>query len=297
MYAGSMGLLGGLESLSATEAPIPSRALGNTGKEVSVIGLGGAIAVAGDEDSAGVIVERALDLGITYIDTASQYGPSEANIGRVLADRRDEAFLASKTDDRSYDGTMRQFEQSLANLRTDYLDLYQLHAIHDRHTWEEVRGDGGALRALERLRDEGSIGAIGVTSHKNAPLLAEILTAYPFDCVLMSLNAGDRHYDSMIEHALPAAMDRGIGVIAMKVAAYDGRIFRDDGVSSMEEALGYVLSHDVSTAIIGISSPAELEENARIAREFTPFDRDTLADLEQRTAHYETDINFFKHHW
>ena len=296
-YAGGMGLLGGLHPLCSSERPLPSRPLGKTGKEVSIVGLGGSIAVAGDEETAAHIVEQALDLGITYIDTASQYGPSEANIGRVLSDRRDEAFLASKSDDRSYDGTMRQFEQSLSDLHTDYLDVYQLHGIHDRQTWEDVQRADGALKAVETLRDEGSIGAIGVTSHKNASLLGEILDAYPFDCVLMSMNAGDRHYDSMIKHALPVARERGIGIIAMKIAAYDGRIFRDGGVTSMEEALGYVLSQDISTAIVGISSTDELDENASIARAFTRFDRDALADIEARTADYETEVNFFKHQW
>ena len=295
--AGGMGLLRSPRQLHAGSDAIPSRAFGSTGKSVSMIGLGGAISVAGDEDRAAQIVNRALDLGVTYVDTAAQYGPSEANIGRVLADRRDEAFLASKTDDRSYDGTMRQFEQSLSNLRTDYLDLYQLHAIHDAQTWHDVRRNDGALKALESLRDDGSIGAIGITSHRNAALLGEMLDAYPFDAVLMSLNTGDRYHDSMIENALPVARQRGIAVIAMKVAAYDGRIFRHGGITSMEEALGYVLSHDVATAIIGISSTDELEENARIAREFTPLGEAALADLEKRTAGYERDVNFFKHEW
>lgn len=296
-YAAGMGLVPGLRAHAQRGESMPRRELGSTGEEVSILGLGGAIAVAGGKERAVEITERALDLGVNYIDTASQYGPSEANIGSVMRARRKEAFLASKTDDRSRDGTLRQFEQSLDNLQTDYLDLYQLHAVHSRSAFETARGDGGAIAALQELREQGAVRFLGITAHKNAPLLAEILAEYPFDCVLMSLNAADRHHDSMIENALPVARERGMGIIAMKVASYDGRIFREGGVSSMTEALGYTLSHPVTSAIVGISSVAELEENARIARRFEPFSEDRMAELEARTASYSDDANFFKYYW
>ncbi len=276
---------------------LPKRVLGRTGEEVGVLGLGGAIAVAEDRERAAAIVERALDLGVNYIDTAAQYGPSEANIGAVLKNRRAEAFLASKTHDRSYDGTMRLFERSLERLQTDYLDLYQLHAIHTEATWATVKDAGGALAAVRRLREEGAVRYIGISGHKNSPFLGKLLEEEPFDCVLLSLNAGDRHYDSMIENALPVAERRELGVIAMKVASYDGRIFREDGVRSMREALGYVLSFPVSTAIVGVSSVAELEENVAIATEHERLSEGELAKLEQRTAAYQREVNFFKHDW
>ncbi|MFP4432088.1 MAG: aldo/keto reductase [Spirochaetaceae bacterium] len=277
--------------------PIPSRALGKTGLEVSILGLGGAVAVAESPDRAEAIISRAIDLGINYIDTAHQYGPSEANIGRVMRRRRGEVILASKTDDRTYDGTMRQFEESLRRLQTDYLDLYQLHAMHSEGDLDAALGKGGAVEAIEKLREEGVVRHVGITAHKNSRFLASALRRYPFDCVLLSLNAGDVHHDSMIENALPVANEREMGVIAMKVCAYDGRIFRDDGLSTMREALGYTLSHPVSTAIVGISTLAELEENARIAREFRPFPPEELRRLEGLTRAYAGEANFFKHRW
>ncbi|MFP4066666.1 MAG: aldo/keto reductase [Spirochaetaceae bacterium] len=296
-WAAGMGLVPGIRAHARRREAMPRRSLGDTGERVGILGLGGAIAVAGDRDRAAKIVARALDLGVSYIDTASQYGPSEANIGRVMRERRNEAFLASKTDDRSRDGTLRQFEQSLRNLQTDYLDLYQLHAIHDRAAFETARRPDGALTALEELREQGAVRYLGITAHKNAALLAELLSEYPFDCVLMSVNAADRHFDSMIKHALPVARDRNMGIIAMKVASYDGRIFRRGGISSMEEALGYTLSNPVSTAIVGISSMRELEENVRIAREFEPFSDETMAELEARTESYSEEASFFKLRW
>ncbi len=280
-----------------SDGDIPRRALGRTGLEVSVLGLGGAIAVAQSPDRAEPIIERAIDLGVNYIDTAHQYGASEANIGRVMRRRRGEVILASKTDDRTYDGTMREFEESLRRLQTDYLDLYQLHAIHSERDLDAALGRQGALKAIERLRDERVVRHVGITSHKHSRLLATAIARHRFDCVLLSLNAADVHDDSMIENALAAATGRKMGVIAMKVCAYDGRIFRDGGISTMREALGYTLSHPVSTAIVGISTVAELEENVRLAGEFEPLPLEELRRLEGLTRPYARQANFFKHEW
>ncbi|TVR29807.1 MAG: aldo/keto reductase [Spirochaetaceae bacterium] len=281
----------------SSAASVPRRRLGATGEEVSIIGLGGAIAVARERERAAEIVDRALDLGINYIDTAAQYGPSEANIGSVMRHRRGQAFLAGKSHNRSYDGTMRLFERSLSRLQTDYLDLYQLHAIDSQEALDEVSADNGALAAMRSLKEQKAVRYLGITSHKNARFFGQVLERYPFDCVLLALNCADRHYDSMIEHALPAARARGMGIAAMKVAAYDGRIFREDGIRTMEEALGYVLSHPVHTAVVGVSSVEELEQNAAIAHSFSRFSPDRMRELEQRTAHYQRDVNFFKHQW
>lgn len=296
-FLSRFGLPADLPAQNRTASPLPRRRLGATGEEVSILGLGGAIAVAGDRARAEAIVDRALDLGVNYIDTAAQYGPSEENIGSVMRRRRAEVFLASKTHDSGYDGTMRLFERSLRRLQTDYLDLYQIHGLHSDSMLQAVRGEAGALKALERLKAEGAVRYLGVSAHKNAELIPRVLESFPFDCALISLNAGDRHIDSMIEYALPAARRRRLGIIAMKVAAYDGRIFREGGVASMEEALGYVLSHPVSTAIVGIGSIAQLEQNAAIAREFRPFSRTLMREIEERTASYHEEINFFKHLW
>ncbi len=276
---------------------LPRRTLGNTGEEVSALGLGGAIAVAEDPQKAADIVNRALDLGVNYIDTAAMYGDSESNIGKVMNKRRREAFLASKTDELNYDGTMRLLEKSLRQLQTDYLDLYQLHGIHDREMLEDALRDDGALAAIREMQEQGVVKYAGLTSHKNAEFLKEALDEYPFDCVLMSINAGDVYRDSMIEKALPVAVRKKMGIVAMKVASYDGRIFKEGGIESMEQALGYVLSHPVSTAIVGVSSVSELEENARIAREFKQFSEKKLKEIEELARPYEKDINFFKYRW
>jgi aryl-alcohol dehydrogenase-like predicted oxidoreductase len=279
---------------------IPHRKLGKTGYAVSIYSLGGESTVeqSSRADEAEAIINRAIDLGVNYIDTAPAYGSggSESNIGRVMEYRREEVFLASKTPDRTYDGTMRQVENSLKRLRTDHLDLYQLHNIRTADDLNRVFADNGAVKALEELKSQGVIRFAGITGHKDPDLLLQGIRQYPFDCLLMSFNAGDIHYASFRQNLLNEAVKLDMGIIAMKVAAV-GRIFREGGLSSMKQALGYVFSFPVSTAIVGISNVAEVEENARIAADFKPLDDAELKQLESLTAAYADDANFFKHHW
>lgn len=276
------------------------RKLGKTGYSVSIFSLGGESAVerSNHPAEAEAIVNLALDLGVNYIDTAPAYGSggSENNIGRVMAYRRKETFLATKTGDRTYDGTMRLVEKSLARLKTDYLDLYQLHDMQTREDLRQVLAEDGAIKALEQLKGDKVILNMGLTGHKDPALLLKAIKEYPFDCLLISLNAGDPHYRSFKKELLPEAVKQNLGIIAMKVTAV-GRIFRNEGITSMEQAFGYTLTHPVSTAIVGISTLAELEENTRIAREFKPFSEEEIKDLEILTASYADEANFFKHHW
>ena len=276
------------------------RKLGKTGYLVSIFSLGGESAVerSNHPAEAEAIVNRALDLGVNYIDTAPAYGMggSESNIGRVMTYRRKEVFLTTKTGERSYDGTMRQVEKSLARLKTDYLDLYQLHDMQIREDLKQVLAEGGAIKALEQLKSEKVILNMGITGHKDPALLLQAIKEYSFDCLLFSLNAGDPHYRSFKQELLPEALRQNLGVIAMKVTAV-GRIFRKEGIATMEQAFGYTLTNPVSTAIIGISTMAELEENVRIAKDFKPFTEEEINHLETLTSPYAEEANFFKHHW
>jgi len=278
--------------------PVPRRYLGKTGLTVSILGLGGAIAVAqnNQEKEAEAIVNRAIDMGINYIDTAPTYGHSEKNIGRVIAGRRREVCLASKTEERTYEGAMKDFERSMQNLGTDYLDLLQLHGVHREEDWQELQRSNGAIKALEELKYYGNVGHLGITGHKNASLLKQTIKEYPFDCVLMTVNCGDVHEDSFIKEVLPVAQEKEMGIIGMKVASY-GRIFRENAISSMGPALNYALTHPVSTAVVGVSDIAELEENVGIAKNFVPLTEEKMKELEDLTYSYKREVNFFKYEW
>ncbi|TVR68372.1 MAG: twin-arginine translocation signal domain-containing protein [Spirochaetaceae bacterium] len=279
---------------------MPCRPLGRTGAKVALFSLGGEATVQNRQRrrDATAIINRALDLGVNYIDTSPTYGGggSESNIGDVLQDRREEVFLATKTHSRTYDGTMRLVEESLKRLRTDRIDLYQIHNVRLPSDLATALGPGGALKALEELRSAGVIRFTGITGHRDPDVLLRGIREYPFDSLLMTLNAADIHERPFQKELLREAVRREMGVIAMKVTAV-GRIFREGGITSMEEALGYTLSFPVSTAIVGVSNLRELEQNVQVARRFTPYAEAEKARIESLTLPYAAEGNFFKHHW
>ena len=279
---------------------LPRRRLGKTGLEVGLFSLGGeaTVQVRARRDAAEKIINRALDLGVNYIDTSPTYGGggSESNIGEVMAYRRDDVILATKTHERTYDGTMRLFEESLGRLQTDYLDLYQIHNVRTASDLDRALGRNGAVRALEELKQQGAIKFAGITGHKDPQLLLRGIREYEFDTILMSLNAADIHYRPFQYELLETAAEKEMGIIAMKVTAV-GRIFQENGVSSMDQALGYVLTLPVHTAIVGISTEREVEENVRLAREFVPLADAEMRRLAELTASYQREGNFFKYHW
>jgi aryl-alcohol dehydrogenase-like predicted oxidoreductase len=225
------------------------------------------------------IVNQAIDLGVNYIDTSALYGngASELNIGTVMKERRDEVFLASKSHDYTYDGTMALVEQSLRRLQTDHLDLYQHHFLGRLGQLEQLQQKHSARQAFERLRDEGVIRYIGVTGHSSR-VLADALEDYPYDCALITLNAARAVMDDPedLERFFRLAREKEVGVIAMKVVERGALIARG---LDIRQLLPYVLSYPVSTAIVGISEVSHLEENVRIARAFEPLSEEAMAEI------------------
>jgi len=261
--------------------PIPKRPLGRAGHQVTIFGLGGLFTVARHDrhDEAVEIVNRAMDLGVNYIDTSALYGhgASELNIGTVMKERRDEVFLASKSHDYTYDGTMALVEQSLRRLQTDYLDLYQHHFLGQLGELEQLQKKHSARQAFERLRDEGVIRYIGVTGHSSR-LLADALEDYPYDCALITLNAAQEVMDDPedLDRFFRLAQEKGVGVIAMKVVVRGALIERGLDIRRL---LPYVLSYPVATAVVGITDIAHLEENVRVASAFEPLSEKEMADI------------------
>ncbi|MBI5009794.1 MAG: aldo/keto reductase, partial [Bacteroidia bacterium] len=272
--------------------------------------LGGQATVEtpGKEDLAVQIINKALDLGINYVDTAAGYGratptltkaeargTSERNIGQVMKTRRKEVFLASKTDDRTYDGSMRLIEKSLKNLQTDHLDLWQVHNVKKAEITELDKwfSDGGVIKAMEKMKDQKVIRFIGFTGHEGPDVLKAMADRYPFDNVLVALNAADKHYDPFIEKFLPTAVSKKMGIVGMKIPARD-RIFAHGGIITMKEAMEYVMTLPISTIIVGLDDIAQLEENIKIAENFKPLSADQMLAIEDKTKPYYKDIMFFK---
>jgi aryl-alcohol dehydrogenase-like predicted oxidoreductase len=282
---------------------MPTNAFGKTGFKVGILSLGGQATVetAGMETEAEAIVDRAIDLGINYIDTAAAYGRglSQKNIGRVMKTRRKEVWLSTKTHNRTYDGSMQLLEESLKSLQTDYLDLWQLHNIKTQDQMDEIFSKNGAMKALEKAKDEGIVRHLGITGHYEPIVLMNAIKNYPFSAILMALNAADPHYLSFKRFLLPEAQKRGIAIIGMKVATR-GRMLscwappplteqpermatKLPGTISIKEALTYNMSLPVSTTIIGVDSVAQIEENVKIASGFSPLSTKEMDDIEFKT--------------
>ena len=306
---------GPIELLSACKSPtgtskMPLRPLGKTGHKVGVYSLGAQATVEtpGKEELAFEIVNKAIDLGINYIDTAAAYGrstetisrrdamgTSERNVGRVMKTRRSEVFLASKTHDRSYDGSMRLLEQSLKNLQTDHLDLWQVHNLRaaEKDKLDAYFADDGVIKAMEKAKAEGMVKNLGITGHEDPEVLSMMAKRYDFDNVLVAINAADKYYQSMIENFLPLAVEKEMGIVGMKIPARD-RIFDHGGIISMKEAMEYVISLPVSTVVIGIDEIAELEENIKIAQEFKQLSADEMLAIEEKAKPHYEHLQFFK---
>lgn len=239
------------------------------------------------------MIHRALDVGVNYCDTAPAYDGSLDYYGAALGERRREVFLASKTHDRTRDGSLRLLDESLRRLRTDRLDLWQLHDLRTRQDIDRIFSKGGAIEALVRAREEGRVRFLGLTGHHDPSILVEAMRRFDFDTLLVALNAADVHRLSFIKSVLPEAMRRGLGVIGMKVCAQGALL--SGGTLSMNDAMSYVLTlPGVSTTIVGCKTPGEVDENARIARDFIALEDSKLRALEERTRPQADTFTYYK---
>lgn len=272
---------------------ISTRPLGKTGRHVTLFGLGGegVLRTWGQDKAAARVISRALDQGVTYCDSAPAYAGCLDYFGATLGERREQVFLASKTHDRSRDGSLKLLDQTLARLRTDHLDLWQLHDLRTMDDLNRIFGKGGASEALVQAKAEGRVKHLGITGHHDPAILLEAMRRFAFDTVLVAINAADVHRLPFIATVVAEAHKQNMGVIAMKVCA-QGRVLTQ---LSMAEALGYVWSiPGVSLAIVGCETPAEVDENAEIARAFQPFGHEKLRELEARTAREALQMGYFK---
>ena len=318
--ASIVGSLAELPVNPKTQSSMPTRNLGKTGYKVGIFSLGGQAALEkpNNFDVAVPIIERSLDLGVNYLDTSSIYGGperwSEQYYGRVLKNRRHEAFLATKTKERTREGSLRMIEKSLKLLNTDHVDLWQLHDVGLPEDVDAIFAKGGAMEALIEMQDQKVVRFLGVTGHYRPEALVDAINRYPFDAILMAMNAADSHIHSFTEQLLPLAVEKQMGIIGMKVPAR-GRLLTSwtpppleeqqhswegsaiatrPGVISMREAMHFTLTHPVSTVIIGCDNVAQLEENVKIARDFTPFSNAQMASINALAAPVAKQSLFFR---
>ena len=294
------------------KAVLPKRVLGRTGVKVSILAMGGGSRFLAyhDEDKALEALNRAIDLGITYIDTGYSYGKglSESRVGKVLKTRRHEMFVATKVDDRKGDDAMAIIEGSLKRLQTDQIDLLHIHQLMDDDDLANIEAKDGVLNTLLKLRDQKVARFIGITCHHNPEVLKKALERHDFDCTQMALNAAlvgmkpgtgtmvinQAMKPSFQTIALPVANRKNMGVIAMKVLAADGLA----GQATPEKLLYYSLSLPVSLAVVGMPNLQMIEENTRMARAFKPMPEGEMESLAQALSSRNKlalDL-YFQHH-
>ncbi len=276
-------------------AALEGRPLGDTAVAVSLLGLGGnrLLTKRDGRREAVRLVGRALDLGVTFFDTARLYASSEIFLGEGLEGRRDGIFLASKTHARGREAARAQLHETLRRLRTDRLDLWQL---HDVRTDEEIRrifGAGGAMEALVEAREAGLVRYLGVTGHRSPEVIRRCLETFDFDTVMIPVNPAERHYKSFLTSVLPVAADAGVGVIGM-YAYWGGLVSRLDWFETVEPFLRFALSQPVSTVLVGCDSVRQLEENVRYASRFAPMARSEADALVRRMAPNASRLMYYK---
>jgi uncharacterized protein len=251
---------------------LPSRTLGRTGAKVSILafGCGSRFLMYKDEESATAILNRAIDSGITYLDTAYSYGDgeSETRVGRVMATRRKDVWLATKIPDRTRDGFLRRLEASLKRLQTDHVDLVHIHSLGQADDLAKIEAKDGALKGLMEAREQKMARFAGMTSHTNGEVMAQAIQRHDLDCVQMALNASRN--GRFEELALPAANAKNLGVIAMKVTGQEFLVGEGAGKANMKSLLRYSMSLPVTTAVVGMPKPEMLAHNVEIARGFAP---------------------------
>ena len=282
--------------MSAREE-IPRRRFGRHAEYVSALGLGGYhIGSVKTEREAMRVVHEAVDAGATFMDNAWDYheGGSETRMGKALKGRRDRVFLMTKvcTHGRDARVALRQLEQSLRRLQTDYLDLWQIHECVYEDEPERHFAPGGVVEALQRAKTSGKVRYVGFTGHKNPELLLRMLSYdFAFDSCQLPLNGFDASFRSFERLVLPELVARGIAPIGMKSLGGDGGAVKKRAVSA-GAALRYAMSLPVATTVSGIDSLRVLRQNLRIARGFEPMSDAELQEHRERLAPAAADGRF-----
>jgi predicted aldo/keto reductase-like oxidoreductase len=269
------------------EGDIPKRVFGKTGVSLTIIGqAGGRFPLINDKEAARAVVRRAYELGINYFDNAAVYwdGHSEEVYGDVLPQWRKHVFITTKAMARDRAGAERQLHESLRRLKTDYVDLWQIHGVGEPGEVKQIFGPGGAIEAFEAAKKAGKCRFIGFTGHHDPHVHVAMLKAYDkYDTILMPLNAADPSYLSFEQIVLPQAVERGMGIQGMKGLA-NAKLLQ---AMHVRECLGYVLSLPIHCLAVGCTTPGQIEDDVRIAQRFRPFAEAEMADLRKRASEFK----------
>jgi aryl-alcohol dehydrogenase-like predicted oxidoreductase len=274
---------------------IPKRTLGKTGVDVTIIGLGGegVLRTYGYEREAYDLINRAIDLGINYFESARAYSGSESYYGRSLRERRQEIFLASKSHARKKKGALLQLQETLGNMKTDHLDLWQVHDVRTEKDMDETFGQNGSIEAFMEAQKKGLVRFIGVTGHHDPFITKRCLQRFDFNTVLIPVNPAEPAYKSYLTEVIPQAKKKGMGILGMKVYL---RGFADKlpWFKTMEPFFRFALSQPITTAVIGCDSVEQLEENVKFAQSFSPMTEKEIQELIANVSPGARELMYYK---
>ncbi|HMK50128.1 MAG TPA: aldo/keto reductase [Dissulfurispiraceae bacterium] len=278
-----------------TVSPIQRRRLGKTGVDVTILGLGGegVLRTHGHDSEAYALINRAIDLGINYFDSAKAYAGCESYHGKALGERRKEIFLTGKSHARDKKGALNHLHDTLRTIKTDHLDLWQMHDMRTEDDIAEASGSGGALEAFREAKEKGLVRFIGVTGHHDPAILRRCIDIADFDTVLIPVNPAEPHYLNFIEDLMPYAVKKDLGIIAMKIY-FRGLAARIPGYVDMEPFYRFALSHPVSLGIIGCDNISQLEQNVGFAQSFSQMGRDEMDYLAGFVEPYARSLMYYK---
>ncbi len=271
----------------AAAGDMPMNTLGKTGMKVSWMALGGFHMRKNGEENGVKMIHRALDLGINFFDSAYKYHDtaSDQTYGKAFAgsSKRQQALLMSKAQLRTEKEAMQQLEQTLRNMKTDYLDLWQCHEVSRMEEVERIFGPGGSLGAFVKAKEQGKVRHIGFTGHHDPQVHLALLKGYDgWETIQHPVNLIDKHYLSFIDNVLPKAREAGFGLIAMKTNAI-GQITANH-IATIPECLRFAMAQHTHVIVSGVETVEQLEENVATIKHDKPFTADEIKTLLSRTS-------------
>jgi len=275
--------------------PLPKRPLGKTGEEITVLGLGGegVLRTFEQEEEAVALIDRAIELGITYFESARAYAGSESYYGMALKERRSEIFLASKSHERTADGALKHLETTLKNMKTDFLDLWMVHDVRTPKDLDLIFGSAGAIQTFETARKNKLVRLIGISGHQNPLILSRAIDLFPFDTMLIPINPAEPHYSSFLDGIILRAQQKGMGILGMKTLSR-GVSLKIFGEESAENFLHFALSQPISAAVVGCDTIAQLEKNVQSAKTFQPMKDREQHLLVAKVKSYARELMYYK---
>jgi predicted aldo/keto reductase-like oxidoreductase len=273
--------------LAAPAAPapktggIPTRTFGKTDQKLTIVGQAGGRFPLISFDEAKAVVQRAYELGINYFDNARGYGNgrSEEVYGAVLGPVRKEVFITTKTAKRTRKEAEEELHLSLKALKTDYLDLWQIHSVAEMEDVDRIFAPGGAIEAFEAAKKAGKCRFMGFTGHMDPHVHAAMLKRHDkYDTILMPLHIADPGYLSFEQIVLPEAVKRGMGIQAMKTTA-NAKLLQS---FSIKQCLDYALSLPVHCVTLGCTTVGQIEDDVRVAQQFRPLSGEEMSKLRER---------------